>query len=319
MGCMARGRGASRPMSNPWEGFTDMTVRSTHLKLIGAAGAAALAIGTVASPALAAGTASINYTCATPLGDAHPSAAYSVADAPAKMAVGQPLKTTGTFTLDATTTGLATGPLGWSTFKGTIKTTPTASKAGLNLTFPKTTLGNGAGGSTVANAKGSTLAGTKVGTFTFKLGDIGTVSLTGYDSTGKKLGTVDFPNSDGTFARCKNDAGTTPLAGTAVTTKIVKDTTKTTESAAYKAKTKKAISKAKVKSHFGTPATGKVTFILKKGTHKVKTLTGKINKKGVAKVVFKGVKAKGKYSITAKYAGSKTLKGSSGKDTFRVK
>jgi hypothetical protein len=294
-----------------------MTVRSPHLKLIGAAGAAALAIGTVASPALAASTASINYTCATPLGDAHPSAAYSVADAPAKMAVGQPLKTTATFTLDPATTALATGTLGWSKFKGTITTKPSASKAGLHLTFPKTALGS-LGNSTVANATGSTLAGTRVGSFTFALGALGTVSLTGYDASGAKVGTVDFPNSDGTFGRCQNDAGTTPLSGAAVTTKIVKDTTKTKESASYAAKRKTAASKAKVTSRYGTAATGKVTFVLKKGTHKVKTLTGKINKKGVAKVVFKGVKAKGKYSITAKYAGSKTLKGSSGKDTFKV-
>jgi hypothetical protein len=308
-------------MSNPWEGFTDMTVRSTHLKLIGAAGAAALAIGTVASPALAAAsTASVTYTCSTPLGDAHPSSAYSVASAPTKMAVGQPLKTTGTFTLDAQTTGLATLGLGWSTFKGSITTKPSAGQAGLALTFPKTPLGNGPGGTTNASAKGATLAGTRVGAFTFKLGDLGRVVLTGYDASGAKAGQAIFPTA-GSYGKCMNDAGTTTLmsGATAVTTKIVKDTTKTTESAAYKAKTKKAISKAKVKSHFGTPATGKVTFILKKGTHKVKTLTGKINKKGVAKVVFKGVKAKGKYSITAKYAGSKTLKGSSGKDTFRVK
>jgi hypothetical protein len=297
-----------------------MTVRSAQLKLVGAAGAAALAVSALASPALAAGTASITYTCTTPLGDAHPSAVYSVANAPAKMAAGQPSKTTATFTLDPATTALATGQLGWSKFSGTIKTTPSASKAGLNLKIPRTALGS-LGNSTVAHAKGSTLAGTKVGSFTFALGALGTVSLTGYDSSGTKLGTVDFPNSDGTFGRCQNDAGSTTLmnGATAVTTKVVKDTTKTKESASYAAKKKKASSSAKVKSHFGTPATGKVTFTLKKGTHKVKTLKGKINKKGVAKVVFKGVKAKGKYSITAKYAGSKSLKGSSGKDTFTVK
>jgi hypothetical protein len=299
-----------------------MTVRSTHLKLIGAAGAAALAVGALASPALAAGTASVNYTCNTPLGPAHPSAAYTVANAPAKMAVGQPLSTTAVFTLDPTTTALATGTLGWSKFKGTITTKPTASKAGLSLTFPKTTLGNGAGGSTTANAKGSTLAGSAVKSlFTFALGNLGKVSLTGYDASGAKVGTVDFPNSDGTFAQCTNDAGSTLLknGATPVTTKVVKDTTKTKESASYAAKKKSAASKAKVTSRYGTAATGKVTFTLKKGTHKVKTLSDKVNKKGIAKVVFKGVKAKGKYSITAKYAGSKSLKGSSGKDTFTVK
>jgi hypothetical protein len=295
-----------------------MTVRSTHLKLIGAAGAAALAVGTLASPALAASTASASYTCATPLGPAHASAVYNAATAPAKMAVGQPLATTGTFTLDAGTTLLAEG-LGWSQVKGTLTTKPSGSKAGLKMSFPKTTLGNGAGGSTVANATGSILAGSVVkSTFTFNLGDIGKVSLTGFGTT---PGTVTFPNSDGTFGACTNDATTTTLmdGATPVTTQVVKDTTKTKESASYAAKKKVAKSSAKVTSRYGTPATGKVKFTLKKGTHKVKTLSSKLNKKGVAKVVFKGVKAKGKYSITAKYAGSKSLKGSSGKDTFRVK
>ena len=73
-----------------------------------------------------------------------------------------------------------------------------------------------------------------------------------------------------------------------------------------------------MKSHFGTKVTGKVKFTLKKGTHKLKTITNSVNKKGIAKAAFKSVKAKGKYSITAKYLGSKTLKSSSDKATFKV-
>ncbi len=294
-----------------------MSLRSKHLKLIGAAGAAALTVGAVASPALAAGTASANYTCGTPLGPAHASAVDNAATAPATMAVGQPLATTGTFTLDAGTTLLAEG-LGWSQVKGTITTKPTGSRAGLKMSFPKTTLGSGPGGSTVANASGSILAGSVVkDSFTFKLGDIGKVSLTGFGTT---PGTVTFPNSDGSFGRCMNDDGTTPLkdGGTNVTTKLVKDKTTTKASADYNAKKDVATGKAKVKSHFGLPATGKVKFILKKGTHKIKTLSDKLNKKGVAKVSFTGVKKPGKYSITAKYGGSSNMKGSSDKATFKV-
>jgi hypothetical protein len=74
-----------------------------------------------------------------------------------------------------------------------------------------------------------------------------------------------------------------------------------------------------VKSHFGLKVTGKVKFILKKGTHKIKTMKDKLNKKGVAKVKFSGVKKPGKYSITAKYGGSANMKGSSDKATFKVK
>jgi hypothetical protein len=298
-----------------------MTVRATQLKLIGAAGAAALTITAMAAPALAAGsTASAAYTCSTQFGPAHPTADYTVKAVGTKMAVGQPVGTTALFTLDAATTGLATVGLGWKTFSGSIITAPSATQAGLSLKFPKTALGNGTAGSTNANAKGSTLTGTKTGAFTYTLGNLGKVTLTGYDASGKKLGDVVFP-TPGTTGRCINDAGTTTLmsGATAVTTKVVKDASKTKESASYAAKKKSAKSTAKVKARYGTAVTGKVTFTLKKGTHKVKTLSGKVNKKGIAKVVFKGVKAKGKYSVTAKYAGSKTLKGSSGKDSFTVK
>jgi hypothetical protein len=294
--------------------------KNTNLKLVGALGAAALAIGTVAAPALAAGsTGSATYTCATPLGDAHPSAVYNVAAAPAKMAVGQPLKTTATFTLDAGTTALATAGLGWTKFSGTIKTKPSGSRAGLNLKFPKTTLGNGTAGTTDAAATGTTLAGTKVGTFTFKLGDLGKVVLNGYDASGPK-GSVTFPDSTAGFGQCLNDAGSTTLTsgGNPVTVKIVKDTTTTTETAKYSAKSNTAKGTAKVKSTFGTKATGKVKFTLKKGSTIIKTHKSSLNKKGLAKVAFKNVTKKGKYSITGKYLGSSTLKSSSDKATFKV-
>jgi hypothetical protein len=297
-----------------------MSLRPKHLKIVGAAGAAALTIGGLASPAFAAGTASIDYTCSTQFGPAHASAVYNAATAPATMAVGQPLATTGTFTLDAGTTTLAVNALGWSKVKGTASSKPTASKAGLSLSFPKTDLGGGPGGSTVANAKGGILAGSTVqDSFTFVLGNLGHVVLTGYNASGKKkLGSVRFPSD--TNGPCLNDDTTTTLrdGADAVTTQTVKDKSKTKESASYAAKKKSAISKAKVTARYGTKVTGKVKFTLKKGTHKVKTMTDKVNKKGIAKVVFKGVKKKGKYSISAKYTGSSTLKGSSGKDSFKV-
>ena len=76
--------------------------------------------------------------------------------------------------------------------------------------------------------------------------------------------------------------------------------------------------KAKFTSRLGSLANVKVKFTLIKGTHTVMSMTGKVNNKGIAKVVFKSVKKKGKYSITAKYSGSSSLKASSGKDTFKV-
>ena len=90
-----------------------MSLRLTHLNIAGAVGAAALTVGSLASPALAAGSASVDYTCSTQFGPAHASADYATATAPSSMAVGQPLSTTGTFTLDPTATGLVTTALGW--------------------------------------------------------------------------------------------------------------------------------------------------------------------------------------------------------------
>ncbi|HEX3221515.1 MAG TPA: hypothetical protein VHR35_03025 [Nocardioides sp.] len=297
-----------------------MSVRTKHLKLVGVGSAVALAVGAVAAPALAAGTASVNYTCTTPLTPATPTADYTVDTAPATMVVGQPLSTTAAFTLDPGTTALAQG-LGWVTFKGTITTKPSGSQAGLALKFPKTTLGTGAGGSTDAAAKGATLAGTKVGAFTFVLGDLGDVKLTGFDSGGKKVGTVEFPTT-GSFGPCINDAGTTTLmdGGTPVTTTLVKDASKTAVAAKYVAKKKTTVAVAKVSGKVGhLPGTGKVKFALKKGTHTLKTVSGTLNKKGIAKVAIKKPLVKGKYVVKAKFGGDARLKASSGKDRFTVR
>ncbi len=127
-----------------------------------------------------------------------------------------------------------------------------ASKAGLNLKFPKTTLGNGTLGTTVANATGSTLTGTKVGSFTYTLGNLDDVVLNGFDASGQPAGSVEFPTT-GSFGKCTNDAGTTQLmsGGNPVTVKVVKDSTKTTESAKYASKSHTATGKAKVKSTYG--------------------------------------------------------------------
>ncbi len=59
-------------------------------------------------------------------------------------------------------------------------------------------------------------------------------------------------------------------------------------------------------------------FTLKKGSKTVKSITAKL-KKGKATAAFKHVKAKGSYSIIAKFKGDAGLKGSSGKATFKVK
>ena len=76
---------------------------------------------------------------------------------------------------------------------------------------------------------------------------------------------------------------------------------------------------AKVRGkEFGLAGTGKVKFLLKKGTRTIQSKTDTLNKKGIASVAFTGVKKKGKYKIVAKFGGDKALKASSGSDTFTV-
>jgi hypothetical protein len=298
-------------------------------KLIGAAGVAALAIGSAVSPAVAAGedTASINYTCGTPAGNATPSVVYAINAAPASMVAGKTvsLPTTATVTLDAGTTGLATGLFGWVQFNSKLTTTPSATRAGLNLTIPKSPLGNGTGGTTVATATGSTLLRAfKAGTYTVKLGDFGKVHLAGFDASGNPVPTnqaVDFPTPNTAFTACTNNAGATTVQNAtpaAVTVAVTKDKSTTKTRASYNAKKDVATGTATVKGHFGLAGTGKVKFTLKKGTKTIKSVTASL-KKGKASAAFKRVKAKGAWSITASFKGDAALKGSSGKATFRVK
>jgi hypothetical protein len=243
-----------------------------------------------------------------------------VADPLATMAVGQPLTTTAAFTLDKPTTDLAVGALHWVTFKGTIITKPSASKAGLALKFPKTKLGNGTGGETNATAKGSTLAGTKVGAFSFVLGDLGVVKLTGFDKNGNNLGSVVFPDG-ASFGRCNNLAGTTPIKNGATTlaTTIVKDSSTTTVKAKYRPARHVTKVKATVLGRYGVPGTGKVKVALMKGTHTLKTVRAKLNKKGVAKVAIKKPLTHGKYKVKVKFGGDARLKKSHGATTFKVR
>lgn len=298
-----------------------MSVRRNNLTLVSAAGAALALTAAVAGPALAAGeeTANVKYSCAS--GAAHPTATYAVNAPPAKMAAGQTVKlpTTAKLTLTAPDAGLAQtvlsdpGPPANPAvkFNGSITTKTSNGAVGLSLAIAKTAFAT-APANTVANASGKTLLrSTSVGTFTLKLGDIGKVHLTGFDSTGAKLNSFDFPSSDGSFGPCNNVAGKTTLKNgtTAATVKVVKDSTKTAVGATSKVK-HTVVGTAKVKSHFGLKATGKVKFSLMKGSKAIKSVT-KTLKKQAAKATFTGVKA-GKYTVKAKYLGSKALKSSSG-------
>jgi hypothetical protein len=57
-----------------------------------------------------------------------------------------------------------------------------------------------------------------------------------------------------------------------------------------------------------------VKVTLKKGSKTIKTVSSKLNKKGIATTTFSVTKA-GKYTVKAKYAGTSNLKGSAGADS----
>jgi hypothetical protein len=299
-----------------------------HYTLVGAVGAAALTVGALSAPALAVGedSATVHYTCGTPAGPGTADVVYAINQAPASIVAGKTvsLPTTATFTLDAQTTGLATGLFGWVQFNGKLTTAPSATRAGLNMSIPKTTMGTGTGGTTVAPASGNTLVRAfKAGTYTMTLGGFDKVHLQGFDAQGAPLatnGAVDFPTPGTQFTKCTAPATIVQDATPAnVTINVTKDTSTTKTKASYSANKDKATGTAKVKGKFGLPGSGKVKFTLKKGTKTIASKLGKLSGKGVASVVFKDVKKAGKYSITAKFSGDAALKGSSGKDTFTVK
>jgi hypothetical protein len=280
-----------------------MSVRSKHLTLLGVAGAAALTVSAFAAPALAAPT-DLTYTCDAPVGAT--SVTFDPGTIPATMVAGQKQVNDASLTvhLNAAQTGLA------QTVGDHVRGTGTANGAGNTLpfavTFPSTAIPTGTGATMDIPGTGkATIRPLTAGTWTVKAGAMAaslTFSSGGTDTTTLK------PNC------------TAPTDGTQNlgTIKVSKDSTTTTAGATYSAAKKAATGTAKVKSHFGLTATGKVTFVLKKGTTKVASQTKSLSK-GAAKAVFSGVKKAGKYSITATYGGNAALKGSSGKASFTVK
>ena len=295
-----------------------MSLRSKHLKIVGAAGAAALTVGALSAPALSAPgdlTADATYTClsgaTTPLGElsmAPPSTTDLVA--------GQKVTSPATLNviLPAGATNLILTQFGWDHFNGNVKAKSPSKTLGLNLDVAKTPVG-APDTATPAEATGNAiLQYPAAGTYTLKAGNF-TANLQGFKN-GKKLGKPAAvgcvaPSGDSTILKDGSDASTTIT--------VVKDKSKTATTAKYAATKNKATGTAKVKgAKYGLPGTGKVKFTLKKGTKTVASKKGKLNKKGVAKVSFKNISKKGKYSISAKFGGDKGLKSSSGKDTFKV-
>jgi hypothetical protein len=280
-----------------------MTVRSRNLKLVGALGAAALTVGALTAPALAA-PQDITYNCdqgSPPLGPLDTT--IDPGSIPAKLVAGQAVKRNVTLTvhLNATQTGLAQ-TLGTSV-KGSI-----ASKGSdaLSLTIPATPIPPPPATTmnVVATGKG-TISSAKAGSIKVTTGRVSAK----LHITGGGGGPVDATSS------CAPPTDGSQVLGTV---SVSKDKSKTTASGSYSAKKQKSTLKSRVKgAKFHLAGTGKVTFTLKKGSHKVGSAKGTL-KKGLAKVTIKKKLAKGTYTVSAKFKGDKGLKGSSGKGTFKV-
>ncbi len=203
-----------------------------------ATGAALLSLA-VAPSAVALGEVSTTaqYTCSTPSGDVHPAVRYSVGRPPATMVAGQTvaLPTTATLALDPATTDLVRNGQGSTSVSGTVRTAPTASRVGLDLTVAETPLGNGANGVTNAPLSGTTLLrASKAGTYVVRTGSLGDVVLTGLDASNQVAGSLEFPTT-GSLGTCTDDAGASTLTGLpsrVATVEVSKDTTTTTLTAA---------------------------------------------------------------------------------------
>jgi hypothetical protein len=280
-------------------------LRTQHLKLVGAAGAAALTVGVLAGPAIAA-PQDVSYSCFG--GALTIPITMDAGTLPAKLVAGQSVKQTigsGVVHLPIEAVGVAQGQ-GWDAL-----TAKTASSSGTPFSLK---VGNTAipvppappAAMDVPATGAFTIKPSKAGTFTVKAGDM-TATIQGFIG-GVKANAIPLDcvaPTDGT-----NVFGTIPVS---------KDSSKTTTKASYSAAKDTATGTAKVAgSKFKLAGTGKIKFTLKKGTKTIASKMGTLSK-GSAKASFTKVKAKGKYSVTAQFTGDAALKGSSDKASFTVK
>ena len=286
--------------------------------MLGAVGAGALVVVSIVGPASAAGeytATGVVYTCFS--GAIHPPADFTV-DAPSTttLIAGQKVKPAAsvTVTLGPFAT-LQLHNLGWDHFTGKVSAPSPSQTLGASLAVPSTPVGP-SGGDTVATGTGTmTLDYPTAGTKTMRTGNF-TATLTGFNASDVQVGNpvaIDcLAPTDGTTVL--KDSLSNPLAIT-----VAKDSSVTHVTAAYSKAHKKATGVAKVKGKtYGLRGTGKVKFTLKRGTHKVAAKTVSL-KKGVAKAGFAKVSKRGRYTISASYAGSGGLKKSTGKAHFRIR
>lgn len=296
-----------------------MNASRLSVKLLGAAGAAALAIGAGvgAMPAEAA-PVTISYDCAAgyaPLG-----VVMDLGTLPTTMVAGQTVTQTihdGVLHLPNQTVQALVGLLGYDNLAADVVST---SGTPYTLTVPATDLPSASEAADpdltvdIPATGAFTLTATTAGHLDVVAGAI---APTLHGSTAG-VAADPFPISCDAPTDGSQDLGSIT---------VVKDASTTSTSAAYKAKNRTATLTAKVKgAKYGMAGTGKVTFTVKKGKKTVKTLRG-VLKNGVARASFKAPKnptkkkavVPVKYTVKAAFAGDSALKSSAGGSTFTVK
>lgn len=284
-----------------------------RLRTIATAGAVALAAGSTAvlGTAGSASAATLSFDCNVPILGAQTFSATITSNAPTTLPTGSsttPSVTT-VMTVPAALADTMRGLLGVTSLSGVIHSTTLVNGVAkvVDLTIPS--MPAGATGTDVPLQATGVLAPITAGapgsTTTLAAGAQDVVmSLV----TGSGTSPFDVP--------CTPSTGQSTTLGTITS---VKDGSKTADKTAFSTKTHQATSTATVRSAHGVvKASGKVVFVLKRGAKKVASVTRTLSN-GHASAVFKNVRTKGGYTVTASYAGSKTLKASTGSSRFQVR
>ena len=282
-------------------------------RLVGAAGAVALAAGTlgVMAPTDAA-TGTLTYTCAVPgLGD-QPFTMVADTDAPKKIAYGE--------TVAPTTTGTVTVPENVTTFvrdangakkvdgKADVASTVDGSASPWALTVPRTNVPPNGGMALVGKGPTGTFEGKKVGSvYDIAVGNF-TATMNFYEAND----TPSVPPS--AQIPCTLNPGQHAAVDTIA---VVKDATTTGATAPDISKGAKAQARVLVGSEHGTTPKGKIKAKLVRNGKiwqtKILTL-----REGARTVTFQRIRVKGNFKVRVKYVGRESWKGSRAVDTLVV-
>lgn len=291
-----------------------MNVRPrARLRTIATAGAITIAAGStvVLGAATPASAATLGFDCNVPIVGLQTFSATITSNAPATLPTGSSTAPNVT-TVMTVPSGLADtmrGLLGVTSLSGVIHSTTLVNgvEKVVDLTIP----------STPAGATGTAVPLQATGVLApITAGNPGTATTLAAGAQDVVLSLVTGTGTSPFDVPCTPSTGQDTTLGTITS---VKDGSRTTDKTAFSRAKHAATSTATVKSVHGiVAATGKVTFVLKRGTKKIASTTKSLSS-GKAVAVFKGVRTKGKYTVTASYAGSSRLKASKGTSSFTVR